>query len=205
VKFTKSWHILVRVAAVTALSISAQATWAHCDALDGPVIADARAAFAKSDPTPVLKWVAKDREGEIREAFSQSLAARAGSEAAKAVADRWFFETLVRIHREGEGEAFTGLKPAGRTDPGIAAADQALVSGKGSELGRRLAAEVDEAIRKRYAQALERRKQAGASVEAGREYVEAYVDYIHFVESIHRLLSEGASPKHHEEVSDVDR
>jgi hypothetical protein len=33
---------------------------------------------------------------------------------AKALADRYFFETLVRLYRAGEGAAYKGLKPAGR-------------------------------------------------------------------------------------------
>jgi hypothetical protein len=57
---------------------------------------------------------------------------------------------------------------------------------------------VAEGIQKRFAVAVERKKHAADSVEAGREYVEAYVDYIHFVESVNRLASHGASRLHHE-------
>jgi hypothetical protein len=87
--------------------------WAHCDSLDGPVIQDARLALEKGDSNPVLKWVKKEHEGEIKEAFRLSLAVREKGADAKALAERYFFELLVRIHRAGEGEAFTGLKPAG--------------------------------------------------------------------------------------------
>jgi hypothetical protein len=128
------------------------------------------------------------------------VAVRANSSDAKALADRYFFETLVRIHRAGEGEAFTGLKPASAVDPGIAAADKALESESPDALAQHLSTAVSEGIRKRFAVALERKKHAEESVEAGREYVEAYVDYIHFVESVNRLVSHGASHKHPEPV-----
>ena len=43
----------------------------------------------------------------------------------------YFFETLVRIHRAGEGEPYTGMKPAGRDlGPAVPAADKAIVDGK---------------------------------------------------------------------------
>jgi hypothetical protein len=174
--------------------------WAHCDSLEGPVIQDARLALERGDPTAVLKWVSSEYEDEIRDMFSQTVAVRTSSNDAKVLADRYFFETLVRIHRAGEGEAFTGLKPASAVDPGIAAADEALDSKSSQELTRHLVTAVSDGIQKRFALTLERKKHAQESVEAGRAYVEAYVDYVHFVETLNRLASEGASHKHHEPV-----
>ena len=171
---------------------------AHCDSLEGPVVQDARLALEKGDPAPVLKWVKKDAEDQVRQAFQQTMAVRAKGGDAQALADRYFFETVVRIHRAGEGEGFTGLKPAGSVDPGIAAADKVLSSGSATELAQQMSAAVGEGIKKRLALVLERRKHAAASVEAGREYVEAYVDYIHYVESLNRLTSHGASHEHHD-------
>lgn len=177
---------------------------AHCDSLDGPVVQDARLALEKGEPTPVLKWVRKQDEALIREAFRETTAVRAKGGDARALADRYFFETLVRIHRAGEGEGFTGLKPKDSVDPGISAADKALSSGSGKELTQHLAAAVSEGINRRLALALERKKHAADSVEAGREYVEAYVDYIHFVESVNHLVTATVSHKHQDgAVADV--
>lgn len=178
--------------------------WAHCDSLGGPVVKDARVALERGDVTPVLKWVKKDYEGEIRDAFKQTMAVRAKGEDAKALADRYFFETLVRLHRAGEGEAFTGLKPAGSVDPGLEAADKALQSGSARELANRMSAAVAEGIQKRFALALERKKHAADSVDAGREYVEAYVDYIHYVETVNGLVSHGVSHLHHEPAAGAE-
>lgn len=174
------------------------AAWAHCDSLDGPVVKDARMALEKGDITPVLKWVKEGNEREIRDVFTQTMTVRANGNEAKALADQYFFETLVRIHRAGEGEAFTGLKPAESVDPGIEAADKALQSGSAKELANHQSAAIREGIQKRFALALERGKHAAESVDAGREYVEAYVDYIHYVENVHRLVSHGVSHLHHE-------
>lgn len=184
--------------ALLAMCLVAHRVSAHCDSLDGPVVADARVALAQGDPGPVLKWVGKEREEEIRVAFKETMAVRAQGGEAESLADRHFFETVVRIHRAGEGEGFTGLKPAGGVDPGLSAADMALRSGSAKQLAERMSAAISEGIQTRFAIALERKAHAAASIDAGRAYVAAYVDYIHFVEGAYRLASDGASHRHHE-------
>ncbi|OPZ88003.1 MAG: hypothetical protein BWY76_00180 [bacterium ADurb.Bin429] len=163
---------------------------AHCDTLDGPVVADARVALAKGDVTPTLKWVRATDEAEIRAAFQQALKVRGLSADAKALADTYFFETLVRIHRAGEGAPYTGLKPAGSpVEPGIALADDALKTGNAEKLVAAITTEVANGIRKRFTHAAEAKKHAGDSVADGREYVAAYVTFIHFVEGLHTAMS----------------
>src|SRR5688572_24496355 len=103
---------------------------AHCDSLDGPVVRAAQTALETRNPALVVIWVQEKDESEIRGAFERTLAVRTLSSQAKELADRFFFETLVRVHRAGEGAPFTGLKPAGRDlGPAIPAADKAIESG----------------------------------------------------------------------------
>ncbi|MGE5189337.1 MAG: DUF6448 family protein [Gemmatimonadota bacterium] len=168
---------------------------AHCDTLDGPVVTLARQALAQGDVTVVLPWVAQEKEGEIRQAFDLATAVRGKGEKARELADRYFFETLVRVHREGEGAPYTGLKPAG-LDPGpaIPAADRALETGNPEPLLGLVNAKVHEGIHKYYTEARERKAHAGESVEAGRSYVQAYVPYLHFVE---RLYESATTPIAH--------
>jgi hypothetical protein len=173
------------------------AALAHCDTLDGPVVVEAREALARGDVMPVLKWVRGDREPAIREAFEKTIAARRAGGVAAQVADTWFFETLVRIHREGEGAAFTGLKPAGTNPgPGIAAAEKALRAGSADELVRSLSGDLAAGVRARYASVIEKQKRAAASVEAGREYVAAYVEFLHYVERLREDLAGASHPEH---------
>ena len=161
---------------------------AHCDTLDGPVVTTARAALEKGDVTPVLKWVQKDDEAAIREAFQKTLAVRAKGPEAKALADMYFFETLVRIHRAGEGAPYTGLKP---TEPGVAVAgaDKALETGSVDGLVKMMTEDVAEGVRMRFARALELEKHADEGVEKGREFVESYVDFVHYVEGLHEAAT----------------
>lgn len=179
-----------------------QSVLAHCDTLDGPVVIDAEIALAEEDITPVLKWVRKDAETEIRAAFNQVLAVRKLGGEAQKLADRTFFETLVRIHRAGEGAPYTGLKPAGSVEPVIAKADRALAQGDVDELAKAIAKHVEKGIHERFAAVLEKRKHAADSVASGREFVASYVTYVHYVEGIAKAAHAG--PHHAEKAASSD-
>jgi hypothetical protein len=187
--------------ATAALGLLAGPAFAHCDSMDGPVVADAQRALEAQDVTPVLKWVTAEDEDDIRSAFDMTLAIREETDAARVVADRYFFETLIRVHLAGEGEGFTGLMPAGSVDPAIAAADRALEDGNIEPLAAELAAAVRHGVEERFAEAYEQRQSAEESVEQGREYVEAYVQFTHFAEQVHRLVEAGASHQHPESAA----
>jgi hypothetical protein len=167
---------------------------AHCDTYSGPVISDAKQALEKGDITPALKWVKKDDEEKIRTAFKKTLAARNKGPEAKELGETYFFETIVRIHRAGEGAPYTGLKdePA---EPIIALSDKALQTGNIDTLADKIAAHLKEGIKQRFTKAASAQKEADKSIDAGREYVEAYVTYVHYLEGIHSaIMSKG---EHH--------
>lgn len=170
---------------------------AHCDTLEGPVVQSARTALETGDVTPVLKWVRAGDEPDIRTAFNKTLAVRGTGEEVRELADLYFFETLVRIHRAGEGASYTGLKSADTVDPAVALADQALESGNGDKLTAVLTGAMAEGLRTRFQQALQSRKHADDSVEAGRDFVHRYVLFTHYVEGLHGLIKGSASDHGH--------
>jgi len=172
-----------------------QSVFAHCDTLDGPVVTTAKKALEKGDVTPVLKWVKKDYEQEIRAAFQKTLAVRGKGPEAKELADMYFFDTLVRLHRAGEGALYTGLKEAGTVDPAVAAADGALENGSVDGLVKNITNAVSSGIRERFARVIEKKQHADESIDAGREFVEAYVEFVHYVERLH-LDAVGQAPHH---------
>jgi len=191
---TARWGIAA-AAAMFLLIGTAGSALAHCDSLDGPVVTLARQALETGDVKLVLPWVAKEKEGEIRKAFDLAAAIRGKGAKEKELADMYFFETLVRVHREAEGAPYTGLKAAGLDlGPAIPAADKALESGNPKALLELVNAKVHEGIHKYYTEAKERKAHAGESVEAGRAYVQAYVPYLHFVE---RLYADATTPIAH--------
>ncbi|MBN1982822.1 MAG: hypothetical protein JW795_14910 [Chitinivibrionales bacterium] len=169
--------------------------YSHCDSMDGPVIITAKKALEKGSVTDVLKWVNKEYENEIRTLFAKTVLVRAKGAEAKELADMHFFETLVRLHRAGEGAPYTGLKPAGSTEPVVVLSDKGLEIGNPDELIKTINEHSAAGIREKFQKALEAKKHAQESIEKGREYVEAYVVYTHYAEGIHNsIASEG---EHH--------
>ena len=187
-----------------AAALWAGAAFAHCDTAAGPVIPEAQAALTAGDVTPILKWVRPADEEAVKTAFSKAVAVRGQSPEAQELADRYFLETLVRLHRAGEGAPYTGIKD-GPVEPIVAIADQALSSGSAEDMIAKVTAHVAHGIREKYDRALAAQKHKDDSVAAGREYVEAYVVYMHYVEGIHAAIMsagehhrEGAAPENSE-------
>jgi hypothetical protein len=172
---------------------------AHCDSLDGPVVRAAERALESRDVHRALIWIQPADEAEVRAAFAQALGVRTLGPTARQLADRHFFETLVRLHRAGEGASYTGLKPAGRDlGPAIVAADRALESGRANELENLLLSALRHGLHERYADVAGKQKFDPANLEAGRAYVASYVEYIHFVERLYEAATI-ASHGHYEE------
>lgn len=169
--------------------------FAHCDTLEGPVVNTARIALESGDVTPLLKWVPVESEEEIKLAFDKTIAVRSNGKEAQELADMYFFETLVRIHRAGEGVAFTGLKPGEAIDPAVALADKALDSGSVDKLVDVLTKALAKGIRERFYNASAAQKYADDSIEKGREFVENYVYFTHYVEGLHAIIKGGGG--HH--------
>ncbi|HEY5811254.1 MAG TPA: DUF6448 family protein [Terrimicrobiaceae bacterium] len=185
---------------VTVLVVSGN-VFAHCDGLDGPVVKAAREALETGNVNLVLIWVKKDDEAAIDKAFRQALAVRTLSAEAKDMADMYFFETLVRMHRAGEGAPYTGLKPAGRDlGPAIPAADKALEDGSIEPVVKLLTGLVQDGVRERFQRAMDQKNFNKDKVETGREYVETYVTFIHYVEGIYQAAQSPAHG-HYEEPS----
>ena len=179
------------------------AVWAvgHCDGMDGPVVTLARKALESGNVNLILPWVRAEDEGEIRTAFEHASSVRKLGAEARQLADTHFFETLVRIHRAGEGAPFTGLKPAGR-DLGLAvpASDRALEDGSIERVVTLLTDAVREGLRERFDMAYSRKNFDSSDVRAGREFVEAYVPFIHYVERLWQVAN-GLAHGHHSEHS----
>lgn len=187
-----------------ALAFAAVAAWsapasAHCDTLDGPVVLAARKALDTGNVNLVLVWVQKNDEARIRNAFQKTRNVRKAGGEAKELADLYFFETLVRIHRAGEGAGYTGLKPAGHIEPPIAAADKALDTGKLQPLGKLIAERTEKGLYGHFEAVMAKKKYQPNDVEAGRAYASAYVEFVHYAERLYdaaqTMAPEHAVPK----------
>ncbi len=200
----KKLHVrwLTSVAAIILLiAFLPAAVSSHCDTMDGPVITAAKKALETGNVNLVLIWVQENDAAQIKEAFQKTLAVRRLGADARTLADMYFFETLVRIHRAGEGVAYTGIKPSGaEVEPGIAAADKAIETGSPDDLLRQLDDAIHHRMKEQYEKLMAKKDFGAENVEAGREYVKAYVEFIHGVEGLFNAASTPAKGHYHEEA-----
>lgn len=162
-----------------------QAAHAYLDTYDGPVVKDAQRALEDGDVTPVLKWVNKESEPEVQDAFNKALEVRGVSPQVKEMSEKNFLETVVRLHLQMEGEAFTGIKPPGTpVPPFIREADNVLEKGQVDNLIRQMSDQATMGIKHKFADAFELKGKKDLSVEAGRAYVKAYVEFIRYLKNL---------------------
>lgn len=191
------------LALILALASGAIATtWsppaeAHCDSINGPVVAAARQALAASDVSLILPYVKPESEAEVATAFQRTQAARQAGGEAQQVAERWFYETAVRLHRAGEGAAFTGLTEVADLDPALAAAEEALETGDLHEVTAVLTNAVQTELSRRYHAVEEARQHATreGTVAAHRERVEAELAFETYAYQLHQA-AQGAAAAH---------
>jgi len=156
---------------------------AHCDTAEGPAVKDGRKALETGNINYALKWIPADGEAEMRDVFEKALKVRTlGAEAAE-LADRLFLETMVRIHRMGEGVGFTGIQPVGtQIDPVVKAADEAIVLGSDADLLPMVPEERRAELDKRFQAAVALKDFDVDDVAAGRRYLAAYVSFFKYAE-----------------------
>jgi hypothetical protein len=195
-KIQTLFYLTAWVICVAAISLfPAGSLFAHCDTTGGPIIPEAKAALEKGDVTPILKWIKQDNEAEIKTAFSKAVEVRAKGSEAKALADQYFLETLVRLHRAGEGAPYSGIKDE-PVAPIVAMADKALADGSVDEMIKEISAHMATAIKQKFNRAVETKKGKDKGVAEGREFVEAYVTYMHYVEGIHAAIMSAGGHQH---------
>lgn len=165
------------------LVLSTSVSFAHCDTMEGPLVLDAKKAISQNNVNIVLKWVPAANETEIKDAFNQMMKVRVISADAKDLAEKYFFDTLVRIHRAGEGVAFTGVKPVGTPiDEKVKAADKSIEVGNLSPLKGKVSKDDMPELTERFEKVMSLKNFDVNNVKAGREYIEAYVQFFKFAE-----------------------
>lgn len=170
----------------------------HCDTMDGPVVTAAKNALETENVNVILPYVPEDGEAEVARAFEKTVRARKDGPPAREVADLYFFETVVRIHRAGEGAPFTGLKPAGLDEgPVIPLAEEALETGSAEELISFLCETLKHEIEHRLERALHLKQHSEESLEKAREYVEAMLGFQLYSHGLYQSMKATGHEGHH--------
>ena len=198
---TKLKMLITAIVAV-GIMLGVQNAQAHCDSVDGPVAKAVQKALETGNINPVLAYAPAAAETEIRVAFEKSRKVRGLGADARALADQAFMETVIRLHRAGEGATYSGLKPAGIDyGPVVPAAEHAVETGDLAKLKAVLMEKVEHALSERLAHVRELKKaplepKTAAEVLHSRARVSAELGFITFAESVHQAaLGKGA--EHH--------
>ena len=163
----------------------------HCDTRNGPVVMAAREALKTGNINYVLVWVSKKDELEVKEAFRQTLEIRKLNPSLEKWADNYFFETVVRIHRLGEGETYTGIKDAMLPEKTILTVDSALERQAVEQILQLLQSSLQKSLKDKFYSVLVKKHYDPDNVEAGRAYIEKYIDLLHYVENVYGVLNTG--------------
>jgi hypothetical protein len=109
---------------------------------------------------------------------------------ARQLADRYFIETAVRLHRAGEGAPFTGVTDE-ETPASILTADRAMASGSVTEVNTILEQAMRKGVEAKYQAVVNARAEAKRlnTVEAHRERVEAELMFEKYIYELNTLAS----------------
>lgn len=166
------------IAALIILMFSPLLAGTHCDTMDGPTATDGKKALESNNINYALKWILPKYEDELRTIFEKSIIVRVLSPEARELADRYFLENLVRIHRAGEGEPFEGLKPSGTPiEEKVAAADKSIEVENLSPLEGLVSPHELPELQEKFEKVMALKDYDINDVQAGRAYIEAYVNF----------------------------
>ncbi len=183
-----SQRVVLLLSVILLSFASPQIASAHCDSYDGPVIKDALKALEQQNVELVLKWVEPKYDEIITDKFNQTLKLTGSNKEVNKILETHFLETLVRLHREGEGASFTGLKPVNSMTPMVEMADNSLDKNDIDYVINKVNNHLGEVLRERFTKAMELSKSKDNSVKQGRAYVEAYVEYTHTLEALEHIM-----------------
>jgi hypothetical protein len=191
----RTWMLALAFVGSLVALLRPSAAQAHCDAVNGPVVDAARKALAAGDVSLILPYAPESAEAELTAAFAHTLEVRALGGEAAALADRYFFETAVRLHRAGEGAPYTGLKEDVDFGPALEAADEVLAGSSPEDVTALLVAAIENGVRDRYEAIKTTRTEAteAGTVEANRERVEAELGFEKYVYDLYQMITGGAA------------
>lgn len=192
----KGWMLALALVAGAALLVQPAPAQAHCDSINGPVVTAAQAALETGDVNLVLPYVKPEYEAELRAAFQHTLEVRELGTEARELADHYFFETAVRLHRIGEGATYSGLKAETDHGPALAAADKALETASLTEVYTLLDQAIKNGVAQKYeaVQAARARAAEVGTVETQRERAETELIFEKYVYNLYNTAQDQAVP-----------
>jgi hypothetical protein len=159
-------------------------SFVHCDSRNGPVVKAAMESLRLNNVKLVLIWVQEKDESLVKSAFAKTMAIRKISKEVQELSDEYFFETIVRLHRTGEGESYTGLKDE-VAEPAVLLAEKAIERKSVDSLLNELTALMQQGLDQHLLVAGITSFYDPGNIKAGREYVANYLKFIEYVKGLY--------------------
>ncbi len=187
----KSLALVFALAFGAAALLAPSPAQAHCDSVNGPVVNAAKEALAQGDVRPALAYVQPDATAELTAAFNQALEVRKLGGSAGQLAETYFFETAVRLHRVGEGASYTGLKYESDFGPALTAAEDALETNSVKDVNKLLQGALADGVAAKFQTVQEARENAArlGTVESDRERAEAELLFEKYVLGVYEAAT----------------
>ncbi|MFW9973020.1 MAG: DUF6448 family protein, partial [Candidatus Odinarchaeota archaeon] len=154
----------------------------------------AKEALSEKNINLILPWVPEEAEEELEKIFKKTLTIREKGKESAELADLWFFENAVRLHRIGEGKGFTGLKPAGLDwGPIVPRADKAIENKNPNEVIDFLKNTIEDKLKEKFQYIMALINYDKNDVKNARKYVHAILDFTLFSNHLYKFLIAGKS------------
>ncbi len=119
---------------------------------------------------------------------------KAGKDA-KEVADDWFFENTIRLHRAEKEHRTPGMKPAGLSEgPVVPRAEKAIETGDPKESIGFILKTVEDDLTHRFHHVMEKKKYDVNDVAAGREFIEAFIGWVVYSHHLYMSVTSADRP-----------
>ncbi|MDD1678839.1 MAG: DUF6448 family protein [Methanomicrobiales archaeon] len=155
-----------------------------------------RKALESGNVNYALIWIPEESEPELKAAFDRTFRARKEGREIQEIADDWFFETAIRLHRAGEGEPYTGLKPAGLDEgPVVPRAERAISAEDPADPIQFILHTVEEDLQNRFKHVMNTKKYDVNDVRAGRAFIQAYINFVVYAHHLYLSVTSGGGHK----------
>lgn len=160
------------------------------DAMDGPVISSARRALETNNVLLVLPWVPVASEEELRRSFERTVRERGLGKQIAEFVDMRFFESIVRLHMQGEGRTYGGLRPAGTgTNPVTLRVQSAVEEENPEKLIHFMITALEDQLLIRYREVVAHKGYDETDLTEAREYVRALTELTGYSERLYGTVT----------------
>jgi hypothetical protein len=168
------------------------------DITNGSVMDAAKMALDTGNVNYVLIWVPEASENKLKNLFAKTVCERRDRKDVQDIAFDWYFETVNRLHRAGEGTLYTCMNLAGLDERSVVPKVKRVIeTGEAEEIIGFIPKTQEHDFRHRFRHVMEKKNYDVNNVVDGRAYVAAFTDFIVYLHHIYTSIPREAGHAEH--------